>query len=284
MLLAFGVLALLFARGEGNRFHLPFGDGTIIAAAGIWAAALIVVPFRPLLWAGSAGAGVRCAAVPHRRARASQRPPDDLPGEERPAPAHAARATAAGAAGRGTGSRVRHRGRGRRSCRDRAAAAAARVRAVPARGRGAAASGAGRRGGRDRRNPAIAAYDRGGAPERGGATARPAAAAVGPIRLVEPGPASTTARGSARRASCPGASRGKDCNSGGKLSLEHARVSDSQVYSIGRFINRTGEHLAFNGYRSAHMTFAALVDPTRRSILARLSEGEATVSELADKP
>ena len=43
MLLAFGVLALLFARGEGNRFHLPFGDGTIIAAAGIWAAALIVV-------------------------------------------------------------------------------------------------------------------------------------------------------------------------------------------------------------------------------------------------
>jgi DNA-binding transcriptional ArsR family regulator len=30
------------------------------------------------------------------------------------------------------------------------------------------------------------------------------------------------------------------------------------------------------------MTFAALADPTRRSILARLSEGEATVSELAE--
>jgi DNA-binding transcriptional ArsR family regulator len=29
-------------------------------------------------------------------------------------------------------------------------------------------------------------------------------------------------------------------------------------------------------------TFAALADPTRRSILARLSEGEATVNELAD--
>jgi DNA-binding transcriptional ArsR family regulator len=29
-------------------------------------------------------------------------------------------------------------------------------------------------------------------------------------------------------------------------------------------------------------TFAALADPTRRAILARLSEGEATVSELAD--
>ena len=27
------------ARGrEGRRFHLPFGDGTVIAAAGIWAA------------------------------------------------------------------------------------------------------------------------------------------------------------------------------------------------------------------------------------------------------
>jgi len=29
------------------------------------------------------------------------------------------------------------------------------------------------------------------------------------------------------------------------------------------------------------MTFAALADPTRRAILARLSEGEATVNELA---
>jgi len=30
------------------------------------------------------------------------------------------------------------------------------------------------------------------------------------------------------------------------------------------------------------MTFAALADPTRRAILARLSEGEATVGELAE--
>src|SRR5262245_27051374 len=30
------------------------------------------------------------------------------------------------------------------------------------------------------------------------------------------------------------------------------------------------------------LTFAALADPTRRGILARLSEGEATVSELAE--
>src|ERR687893_2881632 len=30
------------------------------------------------------------------------------------------------------------------------------------------------------------------------------------------------------------------------------------------------------------LTFAALADPTRRSILTRLAEGEATVSELAE--
>ncbi len=30
------------------------------------------------------------------------------------------------------------------------------------------------------------------------------------------------------------------------------------------------------------LTFAALADPTRRSILSRLAEGEATVSELAE--
>ena len=29
-------------------------------------------------------------------------------------------------------------------------------------------------------------------------------------------------------------------------------------------------------------TFSALADPTRRAILARLAEGEATVNELAD--
>ena len=43
ILLALGVLALLFARAEGKRFHLPFGDGTAVAAAGTWAGLLIVV-------------------------------------------------------------------------------------------------------------------------------------------------------------------------------------------------------------------------------------------------
>jgi hypothetical protein len=41
VLVAFGVLAMVFARGEGRGFHLPGGDGTVIMAAGGWAALLI---------------------------------------------------------------------------------------------------------------------------------------------------------------------------------------------------------------------------------------------------
>jgi hypothetical protein len=40
-LVAVGVLALLFARGERRAFELPGGDGTVILAAGAWAALLI---------------------------------------------------------------------------------------------------------------------------------------------------------------------------------------------------------------------------------------------------
>ena len=50
VLTALAVLALLRARAKGRRFHLPLGDGTAIAAAGLWAALLIVVRLfdRPL--------------------------------------------------------------------------------------------------------------------------------------------------------------------------------------------------------------------------------------------
>lgn len=41
VLVALGVLAMLFARGEGRGFHLPGGDGLIIMIAGGWAAFLI---------------------------------------------------------------------------------------------------------------------------------------------------------------------------------------------------------------------------------------------------
>jgi len=42
LLVAAGVLAMLFARGERRAFHLPGGDGTVILVAGGWAALLIV--------------------------------------------------------------------------------------------------------------------------------------------------------------------------------------------------------------------------------------------------
>jgi hypothetical protein len=80
ILLAVGVLALLFARAERRRFHLPFGDGTVIAAAGIWAGLLIVVRLfdRSL---GQNLLALACAAIlflAGARERA-KRPADDLP-------------------------------------------------------------------------------------------------------------------------------------------------------------------------------------------------------------
>src|SRR5829696_6293572 len=80
--LAIGVLALLRARALGKRFHLPFGDGTVIAVAGVWAAALIVVRVldRPL---GQNLLALACAAMlvaAGARERA-KRPADDIPPE-----------------------------------------------------------------------------------------------------------------------------------------------------------------------------------------------------------
>jgi hypothetical protein len=40
-LVSVGVLVLLFTRAERREFELPGGDGTVIMAAGVWAAALI---------------------------------------------------------------------------------------------------------------------------------------------------------------------------------------------------------------------------------------------------
>jgi hypothetical protein len=42
LLVALAVLALLFVRSEQATFHLPGGDGTVVLAAGIWVAALLV--------------------------------------------------------------------------------------------------------------------------------------------------------------------------------------------------------------------------------------------------
>jgi hypothetical protein len=106
LLIAFGVLALLRARALGKRFHLPFGDGTAITAAGAWAAALIVVRLfdRPL---GQNMLALACAAIlilAGLREKA-KRPADDLPEEHqtppirrRPRPPSRRRTAAGGAA------------------------------------------------------------------------------------------------------------------------------------------------------------------------------------------
>jgi hypothetical protein len=109
LLIAFGVLALLRARALGKRFHLPFGDGTAITAAGAWAAALIVVRLfdRPL---GQNMLALACAAIlilAGLREKA-KRPADDLPEEHQTPPIRrrprppSRRRTAAGPAGEET--------------------------------------------------------------------------------------------------------------------------------------------------------------------------------------
>ena len=111
-LVAAGVLAILLARAEGRRFHLPGGDGTIVMLAGCWAGLLIFyrVFDRPtgsgypvgIEWGfflafvaagGLAYAGWRMHARerpgPPLRATARRRPPEERPSDER-APAERA--------------------------------------------------------------------------------------------------------------------------------------------------------------------------------------------------
>ena len=85
LLLAAGVLALLRARALGKRFHLPFGDGTVVLVAGVWAALLITTRLfsRPLgqnLLALVCSGILIVAGVAER----AKRPADDIP-EDAPA-------------------------------------------------------------------------------------------------------------------------------------------------------------------------------------------------------
>jgi hypothetical protein len=81
ILTAGAVLVLLRKRAEGAEFHIPFGDGSVIAAAGAWTAFLIVVrlPDRP---PGQTFLALACAALLFIAGAAERRkrPPDDLPG------------------------------------------------------------------------------------------------------------------------------------------------------------------------------------------------------------
>lgn len=80
ILVALGVLALLRRRAGGERFHLPFGDGIVIAGAGAWAGLLILIRLfdRSL---GQNLLALACAALiagAGLRERA-KRPMDDMP-------------------------------------------------------------------------------------------------------------------------------------------------------------------------------------------------------------
>ena len=84
VLVGAAVLLLLRGRARGKQFHLPFGDGTVIAAAGAWCAVLIALrlfdrpPGQGLL--AIACAGILVAAGVRERAK---RPADDLPLDQR---------------------------------------------------------------------------------------------------------------------------------------------------------------------------------------------------------
>jgi hypothetical protein len=82
VLVALAVLLLLKKRADGRRFHLPFGDGAVIMAAGVWSGLLIVIRLfdRPL---GQNLLALVCCAIlvlAGLRMRL-KRPIDDLPQE-----------------------------------------------------------------------------------------------------------------------------------------------------------------------------------------------------------
>ncbi len=88
ILTAGGVLALLRARAEGRRFHLPFGDGSVILAAAGWAALLIVTrlfdrPFGQNVLALACAALLAAAGLRERAVR----PHDDVRPGPQPEPA-----------------------------------------------------------------------------------------------------------------------------------------------------------------------------------------------------
>ena len=80
VLTGLSVLFLLWQRGSGKTFHLPEGDGTLVAVAGAWAGLLIVIRLfdRPL---GQNLLALACAAIlvvagARERARRREPPPD----------------------------------------------------------------------------------------------------------------------------------------------------------------------------------------------------------------
>jgi hypothetical protein len=109
LIVAAGVLVLLFQRAEGRAFHLPGGDGGVITAAGLWTCVLIVWRIFDKQGATTNGpsattsgiewgiffalAAAAFLAYSGSRIRAAHRPEPPLPGEHGPPPGSNAAAT-----------------------------------------------------------------------------------------------------------------------------------------------------------------------------------------------
>ncbi len=109
LLVAAGVVTLLFQRAEGRAFHLPGGDGGVITAAGVWACVLIVWRIFDKQGATTNGPSATTSGIEWgiffalgaaaflaysgSRIRAAHRPEPPLPGEDRPPAGSSAAAT-----------------------------------------------------------------------------------------------------------------------------------------------------------------------------------------------
>ena len=95
VLVAAGVLFLLWARSQGKGFHLPGGDGTVILGAGAWAALLLVWRLfdKPDVEGAGATVGIQwgwfvalvmsgLVAAAGLRVRAAHRPEPPLPAQD----------------------------------------------------------------------------------------------------------------------------------------------------------------------------------------------------------
>jgi hypothetical protein len=128
LLVAVGVLVLLFQRAEGRAFHLPGGDGGVITAAGLWACLLIVWRIFDKQGASTNGPSATSSGVEWgifialataaflayagSRIRAAHRPEPPLPGEDHaPAGSSAAAITEVGPSRRDTPPPPRRRAR-----------------------------------------------------------------------------------------------------------------------------------------------------------------------------
>ena len=98
LLVAAGVVTLLYKRAQGRAFHLPGGDGGVITAAGVWASLLIIWRIfdkqgTQVTGPGATTSGVEWGifvalgvagllAYAGSRIRAANQPEPPLPGEE----------------------------------------------------------------------------------------------------------------------------------------------------------------------------------------------------------